>query len=248
MPQASLIRRIVMNIALILAAGTGSRMGNADKPKQFLNVYNKPLLVHTVEIFEVNDDIEQIVIVTNKEYIDQVKVWCKQYDLTKVKNVVAGGDSRQISVYNGLKGVEAIKAKDDDIIVIHDAARPLVSQAIIKNNIEACKLYGAVDTVMPASDTIIRSIDKKIIKEIQNRSELFQGQTPQTFKFGIIKKAHEEAKKNNDTDTTDDCKLVIKNGVSVYLVQGSRLNFKITTFDDLMILKALLKIGKSEVL
>ncbi len=237
-----------MNIALILAAGTGSRMGNADKPKQFLNVYNKPLLVHTIEAFEVNDHIEKIVIVTNKDYIDQVKVWCKQYDLTKVRNVVAGGDSRQISVYNGLQGLQAIGAADDDIIVIHDAARPLVSQSIIDSNIEACQKFGAVDTVIPASDTIIRSIDKKQIKEIQNRSELYQGQTPQTFKFSIIKDAHEFAKKNHDSDTTDDCKLVIKMGLDVYLVEGSKLNFKITTFDDLMMLKALLKLGKSEVL
>ena len=103
-------------------------------------------------------------------------------------------------------------------------------------------------TVIPASDTIIRSVDKEQIKEIQNRSELFQGQTPQTFKFSIIKNAHEYAKNHRDTDTTDDCKLVLKTGISVYLVEGSKLNFKITTFDDLMILKALLKLGKSEVL
>lgn len=237
-----------MNIALVLAAGTGSRMGNADKPKQFLNVYNKPLLVHTIEAFEVNDKIEKIIIVTNKEYIDQVKVWCKQYDLTKVKNVVAGGDSRQISVYNGLQAIQAIGASDDDIIVIHDAARPLISQSIIDNNIESCLKFGAVDTVIPASDTIIRSVDKEQIKEIQNRSELFQGQTPQTFKFSIIKNAHEYAKSHRDTDTTDDCKLVLKTGNPVYLVEGSKFNFKITTFDDLMILKALLKLGKSEVL
>lgn len=236
------------NIALVLAAGTGSRMGNADKPKQFLSVYNKPLLVHTVEAFEVNDNIDSVVIVTNEEYIDQVKVWCKQFDLTKVKCVVAGGPSRQLSVYNGLQGLKSIGVEEDDNIIIHDAARPLISQEIINDNIEGCKLYGAVDTVIPASDTIIRSLDKIVIKEIQNRSELFQGQTPQSFKFKIINDAHEIAKKNNDNDTTDDCKLVIKNGTPVHLVAGSKLNFKITTFDDLMMLKALLKIGKSEVL
>ena len=107
-----------MNIALILAAGTGSRMGNADKPKQFLLVHGKPLMVHTIEAFEVNPEVDKIVISTNEEHIDEVKLMCKQYDLTKVCKVVAGGDTRQISVYNGLKGVKEIGAKDDDIIII----------------------------------------------------------------------------------------------------------------------------------
>ena len=104
-----------MNFALILAAGTGSRMGNTDKPKQFLPIYGKPLMVHTIEAFEINDEVDAIIISTNEEYIDDVKVMCKQYDLGKVKAVVAGGSTRQISVYNGLKGVIEAGAKDDDI-------------------------------------------------------------------------------------------------------------------------------------
>ncbi|MDD7735685.1 MAG: 2-C-methyl-D-erythritol 4-phosphate cytidylyltransferase, partial [Bacillales bacterium] len=113
-----------MNIALILAAGSGTRMGNTSKPKQFLNIYNKPLIVHTIEAFEMHDEIDMIVIVTNDTYIDQVKIWCKQYDLGKVKSVVAGGSSRQESVYNGIQHLQQIGVKDDDIILIHDAARP----------------------------------------------------------------------------------------------------------------------------
>ena len=155
-----------MNIALILAAGSGSRMGNADKPKQFLPIYGKPLMIHTIEAFEVHDGVDAVVIVTNNEYIDQVKVWCKQYDLIKVKAVVAGGNSRQISVYNGLTAVKALSKGKDDIVLIHDAARPLISQNIITNNIEACKKYDAVDTVIKASDTIVRSIDEETINDI----------------------------------------------------------------------------------
>ena len=237
-----------MNIALILAAGSGSRMGNADKPKQFLPIYGKPLMIHTIEAFEAHDDVEAIVIVTNDIYIDQVKVWCKQYDLGKVKAVVAGGDSRQISVYNGLMAVKTIAKKDDDIIIIHDAARPLISQKIISDNIKACEEFGAVDTVIKASDTIIRSSDEKTICEIPNRSELYQGQTPQTFKLSLILEAHEKAKSGLVPNVTDDAKLVLSLGKKVYLVEGSKQNFKITTFDDLMMLKALLKIGKTEVL
>ena len=237
-----------MNIALILAAGTGSRMGNADKPKQFLPIYGKPLMVHTIEAFEVHDEVDQIVIVTNDIYIDQVKVWCKQYDLGKVKAVVAGGNSRQISVYNGLTAVKGLAKEKDDIVLIHDAARPLISQKIISDNIKACKEYGAVDTVIKASDTIIRSTDEQTICEIPNRSELYQGQTPQTFKLSVILEAHEKAKSGLVPNVTDDAKLVLSLGKKVHLVEGSKQNFKITTFDDLMMLKALLKIGKAEVI
>ena len=237
-----------MNIALILAAGTGSRMGNADKPKQFLPIYGKPLMVHTIEAFEMNPSVDAIVISTNEEYIDDVKVMCKQYDLSKVKAVVAGGASRQISVFNGLKGVQSIGAKDDDIIIIHDSARPLISQKIINDNIEGCKKYGAVDTVIKASDTIVKSVEGEKIDDIPPRKELYQGQTPQTFKLSIILSAHNNAMNKNIPNVTDDTKLVILNGVDVHLVEGDKLNFKITTFDDLMMLKALLKIGKSEVL
>jgi len=237
-----------MNIAMILAAGTGSRMGNTATPKQFLNIYNKPLIVHTVEAFEMNDKIDQIIIVTNDSYIDQVKVWCKQFDLGKVKYVVAGSDSRQKSVYCGLSKLKEVGIKDDDIVLIHDSARPLISQKIIDDNVELCEKYGAVDTVIPSADTIIRSINQETIHEIQKRSELFCGQTPQSFRFSIILGAHDLAISKNDSDTTDDCKLVIKYGVDVHLAMGSKMNFKITTFDDLMMLKALLKIGKSEVL
>ena len=237
-----------MNIALVLAAGSGSRMGNADKPKQFLPIYSKPLMIHTIEAFEVNDDVEAIVVVTNEIYIDQVKVWCKQYDLGKVKAVVAGGDSRQISVYNGLQAIKELGAKEDDVILIHDAARPLISKNIISKNIEACIKYDAVDTVIQASDTIIKSVDGETISDIPVRKELYQGQTPQTFKLGLILQAHENAKAGKIPNVTDDAKLVISMGKAVHLVEGSKQNFKITTFDDLMMLKALLKIGKTEVL
>ena len=237
-----------MNIALILAAGSGSRMGNADKPKQFLPIYGKPLMIHTIEAFEVHDEVYAVVIVTNGEYIDQVKVWCKQYDLVKVKAVVAGGNSRQISVYNGLTAVKSLSKGKDDIVLIHDAARPLISQTIISNNIKACEKFDAVDTVIKASDTIVRSTDEETITDIPVRSELYQGQTPQTFKLSLILEAHEKAKSGEIPNVTDDCKLVLSLGKKIHLVEGSKQNFKITTFDDLMMLKALLKIGKTEVI
>ena len=234
-----------MNIALIVAAGSGSRMGNADKPKQFLPIYGKPLMIHTIEAFEVHDEIDAIVVVTNEAYIDQVKVWCKQYDLGKIKAVVAGGDSG----HNGVQAVKAIsKDPKNDIVLIHDAARPLISQRIITDNIRVCEKYDAVDTVIKASDTIVRSVNEETINDIPARNELYQGQTPQSFKLSLILDAHEYVKTHEVNNVTDDCKLVLSLGKEVRLVEGSKQNFKITTFDDLMMLKALLKIGKTEVL
>ena len=237
-----------MNIALILAAGSGTRMGNTEKPKQFLLLYGKPLMIHTIEAFENHNDIDAIVVCTNKEYIDQVMVWCKQYDLFKVKAVVAGGDTRQQSVFNGLNEIKKIIKSDDDAVIIHDAARPLISYKIIDDNIEGCKKYGAVDTVIKASDTIVQSADSATITNIPNRNELYQGQTPQSFKFSLIYNAHLKAMNGEIKNVTDDAKLVIESGHPVHLVNGSTQNFKITTFDDLMLLKALLKVGKNGVL
>ena len=142
-----------------------------------------------------------------------------------MKAVVAGGDSRQISVYNGLTAVKAIAKGNDDIILIHDAARPLISSKIISDNIKACVKFDAVDTVIKASDTIIRSVDEKVISDIPNRSELYQGQTPQTFKLSLILEAHEKAKSGLVPNVTDDAKLVLSLGKKVHLVEGSKQNF-----------------------
>ena len=226
-----------MNIALIVAAGTGSRMGK-DVPKQFLLVNNKPVLVYTLEAFNQNEDITAIYVVTSLDYINYVKDLCGQYKLNKVVDVIKGGTTRQESVYNGLK---VIKANEEDIILIHDAARPLVSQDIIKNNIEACLNYDAVETVIKASDTIINSLDGRKINNIPSRNELYQTQTPQTFKYGLILKAHEKALKEQLPNVTDDAKLVVSLGKDVHLVEGNKQNFKITTSDDLMIFEALTK-------
>lgn len=227
-----------MNIALVLAAGSGTRMNN-EQPKQFILVNGKPLFLYSVETFQNNENIDAIVIATNKEYIEQVEELAKGY--SKVKSVIAGGETRQQSVYNGLKEIEKFIGNEKDLVLIHDSARPLVSERIINENVTLGKQFGAVDTVVQASDTIINSKDKETINEILNRSELYQTQTPQTFEFGIIKKAHERALKDNVPNVTDDCKLVMHFGVDVHFARGDKLNFKVTTPEDLEMFKALVK-------
>ena len=234
-----------MNIAIILAGGKGTRMGIVDQPKQFIDIYGKPIVVHTIEAFDIHEQIDAIAVVCLKEWHEDIKIWTRKFELNKVKWIVDGGATRQESVLAGLKAIEE-DVKSDDIVVIHDAARPLISHRIIVNNIEGAKEYGAVDTVIPATDTIIQSKDDSTISAIPVRKELYLGQTPQSFKYSIIMDAHKSAAKSKLQDSTDDCRVVLNYGEKVHLVSGDKLNFKITTMEDLLLLKSIIKMSKLE--
>lgn len=234
-----------MNIAIILAGGKGTRMGIVDQPKQFIDIYGKPIVVHTIEAFDIHEQIDAIAVVCLKEWHEDIKIWTRKFELNKVKWIVDGGATRQDSVLAGLKAIEE-DVKSDDIVVIHDAARPLISHRIIVNNIEGAKEYGAVDTVIPTNDTIIQSKDDSTISAIPVRKELYLGQTPQSFKYSIIMEAHKSAAKSKLQDATDDCRVVLNYGEKVHLVSGDKLNFKITTMEDLLLLKSIIKMSKLE--
>ena len=234
-----------MNIGIILAGGIGSRMGIVDKPKQFIDIYGKPIIVYTLEAFDNHPEIDYIGVVCLDEWMDDSKILLRKYEINKVKWLIKGGMSRQESVYNAIIAISK-DVNDDDILVIHDSVRPLVSHKIISNNISSAKKFGATDTVIPSADTIVKSLNGLEIHEVPNRSELYIGQTPQSFKFELIKKAHEIAIEQNKLNVTDDCQLVLNLGEKVKLVMGDKLNFKITSFDDLLLLKAIIKLGKTE--
>lgn len=234
-----------MNIAIILAGGKGTRMGIVDLPKQFIDIYGKPIMVHTLEMFDIHEQIDAICIVGLKEWHEDIKIWVRKFEINKVKWIVEGGDTRQESVLKGLKEIQN-DISEEDVVVIHDAARPLISHRIITDNIEAAKKYGAVDTVIPSADTIIQSNDNKTITSIPVRKELYLGQTPQSFKFSTIWEAHNNADVETLKDATDDCRLVLSYGENVHLVEGDKLNFKITTMEDLLLLKSIVKMSKLE--
>ena len=229
----------MVNVALIVAGGSGTRMGG-DTPKQFHLINEKPLLVYTIEAFNKHPEIDSIVVVTSKEYIQTVKDWLLKYDLKKLFKVVEGGKSRQDSVYNGLKVIDEF-FDEDDIVLIHDAARPLVSASIISENISACHHYDAVTTAIPTSDTILKVNEYHTIEDIPNRDELYQCQTPQTFRLGVILSAHEMARNGEIDNVTDDTKLVMAVNKDVFIVRGDKYNFKVTTPEDMLMLKALLE-------
>lgn len=231
-----------MNIAIILAGGVGTRMGIKDTPKQFIDIYGKPILVHTLEKFDNNINIDKICIVSLKNYIEDIQILIRRFEIKKVEWVIEGGRTRQISVSNAIRKLNEI-CKCNDIILIHDAVRPLISSRIINENISVAKEFGAVDTVIVSDDTIVKSLHGKDIHSIPKRQELYLGQTPQTFKFDLIKAAHKNAEMNKFEDATDDCQLVLNLDEKVKLVKGDKLNFKITSFEDLTLLKALIKGG-----
>ena len=222
------------NIALILAAGIGSRMNN-DTPKQFMLINGKPLLFYSLSTFNNHDQIDEVYVVTNIENLSTVRGIIRDNNLKKVRDIIIGGKTRQESVYNGLKGIPNVAS--DDIILIHDSARPLVTKEIIDRNIDACLVYNAVNTVIPVTDSLVKSEGNESV----DRNKVLAVQTPQTFRYDLILKAHEEALKENITNAGDDASLVSRLNVNIKQVQGNKLNFKVTTMEDLIILKAILE-------
>lgn len=232
-----------MNTAIIVAGGSGTRMGDLKLPKQFTDVCGKPLIIWTLEKFNAHTEIDRIIVGCKAEYLEILKKLAAEWGISKLTDITPAGDTRQETVFNALNAVSS--PKDDDIILIHDAVRPLVTDEIISENIYLAGLNGAVNTVVPSADTLAVSKDGVSIDSIPQRSELYQVQTPQTFKYGIIMKAHKNAVKNGVTNSTDDCRLVMDNGEKVFIAHGSRMNYKITTAEDLDLLRAFINAGEA---
>lgn len=222
-----------MNTAIIVAGGSGRRLGG-ETPKQFLEVGGKPIIIICLEKFERHDGIDEIIAVCQPEYMALLKRQAAEFGISKLREIARAGDTRRESVLDGLKAVR----DKDAVVLIHDAARPLVTARIISDNISGVIAHGAVVTAIPASDTIFRSVDGLAVDEVMNRGELYHAQTPQSFRYGIIMSAH----LNTDiADATDDCRLALAAGHKVVPVPGDGLNFKITTRDDLARLKAIIE-------
>ena len=215
------------NIAIILASGTGTRFGN-NIPKQFCKIKDKTVIEMSVEAFQKNNNIDEIIVVSNPEYIENTTELVIDY--SKVKKVITGGATRQESSYNGVFSVEDNNCN----VLIHDCARPFISQEIINSCVAALNKYNAVNVAVESSDTIIVVDEKNIIKSVPERKTLRRCQTPQCFEINLIKKAHNMAKENNFTSATDDCSLILKyNLADIYVVEGSSNNIKITYPEDI---------------
>lgn len=226
-----------MVFAVVLAGGIGSRMGNSDTPKQYLMLGKNPIIVHSIEKFYVNPKFEHIIVLTPEAWISHTANMIKKsMGNTDRISVIAGGSTRNETLYNAIKFIETNYGLDDEtIIVTHDAVRPFVTHRIIEENIEAAAKYGACDTVVPATDTIVESLDGEVISQIPNRATLFQGQTPQSFKALKLKNLYESLTDEEKDILTDACKIFAMKGEPVHLVQGEVFNMKITYPFDLKV-------------
>ena len=230
-----------MIFAVILAGGTGSRMGSTDMPKQFLEIKGKPILNHTVEKFLPNPAFEKIIILSPRAWIGHTKEIIRKY--TGVNDrivVIEGGKTRNETIMNAVDYIDRNHTLDEDtIIVTHDSVRPFVTHRIIEDNIRAAQQYGACDTVIPATDTIVEGEDNKIT-DIPDRRRMYQGQTPQAFKAKLLKELYESLTAEEKDILTDACKIFTMKGHPVHLIQGEVHNIKITYPYDLRVAKVLL--------
>ena len=228
-----------MNIALLTAAGVGSRMNN-DVPKQFLHVKNKPLIVHTLEQFQKHPSIDHIVIVTLPAWIEVIKAYSKEYNITKLKWIVEGGDTGQESIRNGIYKLRDEGLTDDDVVLIHDGNRCNISAELISDSFSVYAEFGCAVAAIPCVEAVFKSDDggQSSTTSIP-REELYRTQTPHTYSLGKLLWAHEMAKEKNITDTAATCSLMELLGETVHFSKGLETNLKITTQEDLLIFKAL---------
>lgn len=230
-----------MIYAEILAGGKGTRMGNINMPKQFLTLNNKPIIIHTIEKFILNEKFDKILVVTPKEWINHTKDIIKKYINEDPRLVVViGGTDRNESIMSGVRYIDKeFGINPDDVIVTHDSVRPFLTHRIIEENIKYAQEYGAVDTAIPAFDTIIESEDGHSISNVPVRSHMFQGQTPQSFNVQQLVSYYDELSEEEKAILTDACKIVKLKGGEVRLVTGEIFNIKITTPYDLRIAEAM---------
>ena len=230
-----------MNYAVLLAGGTGTRMKSHSIPKQFLEIGGEPILKLTVDKFLSCPDIDHIIVAAPTIWISHTNDILSNERFKNI-NICEGGATRQESLYKAVKYIETIfDTNDDDIIISHDVARPFVSLRVIEENIKLIKQYDAIDTVIPATDTIVESNDKILINKIPDRRNMYQGQTPQTFKRKKYLEIYESLDKKYLETVTDAAKILVDHNCTVGLVRGDEFNIKITTEYDLRIANFLLE-------
>jgi 2-C-methyl-D-erythritol 4-phosphate cytidylyltransferase len=230
-----------MITALLTAAGVGSRM-NHDIPKQFIEVKNKPLIVYTLEAFQNHPSIDAIVLVTLPSWMDIVASYAKQYGITKLVSIVPGGDTGQDSIYNGLLQIKQNSKGEQDIVMIHDGNRCLISADIISDNLAEFRANGSAVAAIPCVEAVFRSQNNGLSSDVSiPREQLFRTQTPHTYTLEKLLWAHEQGKSKGIQNTAASCVLMHELGETVYFSAGSERNLKITTVDDLYIFEAIIE-------
>lgn len=227
--------------AAILAGGVGTRMQSAEKPKQFLEVGGKPIIIHTIEKFISIENFTRILVLTPEDWVDYTRDLIENYMGTDSGVLVLpGGTDRNETLMCALAYIEEhYKVDADTILVTHDAVRPFVTERIIRENMEAAGRYGACGTAIPATDTIVQSRDGKYMHSIPDRSCMYQQQTPQSFRVTLLKETYALLNEEERKSLTDACKILVLKGVPVYMVMGDSCNIKITYPEDLLLSEVL---------
>lgn len=228
-----------MNIAVIFAGGSGKRMNSKDRPKQFLLIHGKPIIVHTIEVFQYHEEIDAVIVACLKDWIPYMEEMQYRYRLDKVKKIVPGGDTGQLSIYNGVKAAAKLYGTDRNVVLIHDGVRPLISNRIISENIAAVKEHGSAITCAPAQETFVLIDDENNISEVAGRKHSRLAKAPQSFWLEELLEAQEQAIREGHTDMIDSCTLMRAYGKKMHVVECSYENIKITTPDDFYMFRAL---------
>lgn len=230
-----------MNIAVIFAGGVGSRMHSKDCPKQFLEMYNKPIIIHTLEIFERSREIDAIVIACVEEWIPYLQELLYKFRIEKVKKVVPGGATGQLSIYSGLCAAEEVAGGEECVVLVHDGVRPLITEQVIADNVRCVKENGSAITAAIVKETIVVVSEGGSIDYVPERAKSRVAKAPQSFWLKDILAAHRKALAENRTDFIDSCCMMQWYGQNLYLVDGPYENIKITTPDDFYTMRAILE-------
>lgn len=237
-----------MNYGLILAGGVGQRMRNTGMPKQFLKVFGKPIIIYTLEKFENCADIDEIIISCHcswKEYLEEL---IKQYGLKKIKAIISGGKDRQESILNGLSYLNSNGVNDNDIIVIHDGVRPLITENVISENVETTIKYDCAITVHPVIETVVITQNEEAnFEDFKKRDDTYSLTSPQTFKLSLLNEIYAKYNSLNSPIPLLDSALIFTYlGNKIHLIKDNNKNIKITTPDDYYTLKSLLELNENK--
>ena len=230
-----------MNIGVIFAGGVGSRMHRNDRPKQFLELYNKPVIIHTLEHFENHDEIDGIVIACVEDWIEHLEKLIIQFKIKKVKKIVPGGRTGQLSIYNGLKAAKEVAGNERCIVLIHDGVRPLINSELLSSNIESVKTYGSAITGGVVTETIVVVNEDLDIELVPSRVHSRVAKAPQSFWLDEILNIHEKALASGLENCIDSCTLMKQYGKNLHMIDGPYENIKITTPDDFNYVKTILE-------
>ncbi len=237
-----------MNIGLILAGGTGQRMRTSGMPKQFLNVYGKPIIIYTLEKFDTCDEVNRIVVACNPQYIDFMKGLVAKFPFAKEISIISGGKDRQGSVKNGIDYIYANGGSGEDLVIIHDGVRPLIDQTIISENIRVAQKYGCAMTVKPVIESVVITNKESVgFNDFEKRDDTYSLTAPQTFKLSLLGDTYAKAEKIDTPIPLLDAALAYTYlGNKIPLVKEYNHNIKITTPEDFYILKAILELQENK--